>query len=152
MNQVFLKKKETYGDGPWLTEPDDFKFSYMGYTCAGERFSNIGIWLGYVFLPQNHPLAIAVKENLTIMNPALDFIQVHGGITDIRWEKHEEIMLRIGFDCGHVKDLIPLASVRMKKENPYLYNSITYRDMPFVMNQCMRIVDQIIQKYEFDEI
>jgi hypothetical protein len=116
------QRREQWGVGPWLDEPDRVDFEFAGLPCLLHR--NIrtdgryspAAWCGYVAVPPGHPL-----HGLGYGSPEVDHAMrvrgVHGGLTyseacaghichvpkpgepdDVWW---------FGFDCNHSGDLAP---------------------------------------------
>lgn len=136
-------KKEKWGDGPWIKEPDLILFFYKDVICRLER-SSLGSWCGYVLLPENHPWGKEDYENINA--------EVHGGIT---YRELEESGWWIGFDCAHAMDITPAiqelyeeSKNNILKKFPSLQSSPvfnqTYKDVEFVKKECESLVDQMI--------
>lgn len=109
-------------------------FKYRNYDCELKRNVS-GCWLGYVIL--KHP----------IPDEHIDNIEVHGGITYNDGSK-------IGFDCAHYDDIIPLLSTGVGTFLSFcniidtLVHDIstdqpTYKDRNFVIDQLKSVVDQL---------
>jgi hypothetical protein len=148
------QKLKWLGYGEWVEEVDRLKFEYLGYDCmihrvfqrepyAKQEYYFGGHLCGYVKLPEYHPYYSLECWDMDI--------ECHGGLT--YGEKHPEYW--IGFDCGHSFDVVP--SVEFTK---YLDKDIqdlkrkfnlghsklferTYRNMEYVKEQCIQIVDQL---------
>jgi hypothetical protein len=46
--------KSTWGDGPWMTEPDRVEWRHAGLPCLALR-NQMGVWCGYAAVPPGHP-------------------------------------------------------------------------------------------------
>ena len=140
------EKREMWGDGPWVNEPDYEKFSYKDYEGFILRNPSMGFLRGYLIL----------QKNLT--EEEQDNIDIHGGIT--YYEKKEEGTYIIGFDCGHYLDYMPAReyierrlceylpqSKEVAEKSLELYKEIknpdSYRDIEYVKSQLRSLVDQI---------
>lgn len=128
------QKLRSWGDGPWVNEPDLLEFEIDGIKCrinrvvhvpdgdveayldALEEFRNVcpvfaetgpfgGHLCGYVRLPLDSPLSdVDGYENLAL--------SVHGGLT---WEEiDEEGYHWVGFDCAHSHDIMPSMQAMQK--------------------------------------
>lgn len=144
--------KTLWGDGPWQNEPDELRFEYKGYTCELRRNIFVtGAWCGYVFMKST------CKASTDDKYKASQLIKVHGEITyaylGIDDSTGEEICI-LGFDLGHLNDLMPLKQTNTGMIN--LLNSLTeakgtyafkkiYRTMKYAKKQCESMVDQIIE-------
>ena len=130
--------KKTWGDGPWLTEPDKVQWidEATGYDCLAVRVGTVtGAWCGYVGVPENHPwhgLSYSNwdEEGGRELSPE-DLIEVHGGITysDMCAEGMDEAKgvchvpekgaaknpWWFGFDCAHAFDLCPQMKATMEE-------------------------------------
>jgi len=112
--------KKTWGDGPWLTEPDKIQWldPETGLPCLIVRNPHLGILCGYVGVSSTHPL------HGVDYGPASDAIEKnpHGGLTfadkchpDAEEtgichkveEGEDDNVWWLGFDCGHGFDLAP---------------------------------------------
>jgi hypothetical protein len=151
-------KLKFLGDGEWVDEEDVNKCEYRGYRIvvarkyAREPYSKEEHWsggylCGYVVIPMTHPL----------FGKSASDIDCWGGIT---FDEHEGTTHVIGFDCAHLGDYLPSIE-RMRKNNPDLFteryplpkefsylsfNNPTYKNMKFCLNECVGIVDQLIEK------
>ena len=172
VKQLYTKefKKKWFGEGEWVDEPDCVKFDYNGYKClvyrlvkkepyAVEEHYFGGHLCGYVLL----------KEDNKLDKQAMYDIDCHGGITfceeggSFEDENGKEIHMRcgylIGFDCGHSGDYVPSMEKFMKVHREIgqispipielskcaIFNPV-YRNFQFCVNECKRIVDQLISK------
>lgn len=146
-------KKKYFLYGPWVEEPDEVQFKHAGMECLVARVCVSecndswfgGHLCGYVFIHGDHPL----YECKDYPN-----LNIHGGITfcDMINEK-----FAIGFDCGHLFDIIPsfkkiYDEINKKIEKDFLgigkrgfkdFSKRTYRDINFVINQCKFLAKQL---------
>lgn len=151
-------KLKYFGYGEWVEEPDEVNFEFKEFTChvirvvkrepfAKEEAYFGGHLCGYVLIPVDHPYHHKIYNDMQI--------ECHYGLTysevsDGHW---------IGFDCGHLGDLIPSMkklreSFTMKqfhqqfpipeewKDSPLF--STTYKNMDYCIEECKSIVDQLI--------
>ena len=163
---------------PWENEPDKKKFTYKGYKCEIIR-NAISILCGYVNIPVDNEkgkslLKIKKKLNQYVFNNIhIDYIgeldkyfTIHGGVTYFEEKiSNGKEYVSIGFDCGHVNDLIPNLGgtpeifksmgvpkrlIDQFKEKYSQKQNETYKDIPFVEKELKGLVDQII-KYDGKE-
>lgn len=114
------------------------KFSFFGYDCFAKR-GPLGVWCGYVRLPETH--ALYKKEFLNFD------IECHGGLSFSEYglpDIHEEPGWFIGFDCAHGGDLVPTMYFR------YGFDGGTYKTKEYVIAELKSIVMQL-RKYEMEE-
>ena len=107
------------------------------------RKSVAGIWCGYVELPKDHPILIDKQYK---------DLDVHGGIT---WDKdklpwqmdHSADFFYVGFDCGHLGDIIPSESKLFSMLNLMMEKNhgieATYKDFEFAKNELEGLIDDI---------
>ena len=109
MQQTEPIDKSTWGDGPWMTEPDRVDFQHAGYACLLLRSNRGGFFCGYVGLDRAHPYygrpyndcAVEVHGGLTYSEKcsgAICHVPAPGMPDDVWW---------LGFDLGHAGDLCP---------------------------------------------
>ncbi len=131
------KKKEYFGEGEWVEEPDELKFNHMGIDCSLRRIIAFelsghafgGHLCGYCKVPKNHPWVGASFD--------LD-VDVHGGITFGRTDENEDYWL--GFDCAHSGDLVPSLNRLFDRS---FSKGDTYKTVPFCIEECKKLADQI---------
>ena len=149
----YLNDKSNWPDGPWKDEPDELRWvdEETGYECYIRRNNMVGgILLGYVVLPEGHPL---YDVDTLDANEILD---VHGGITcHGKFPWLEDDKMYIGFDYGHVWDrtlfeFLHLLNQFYTKNNmpeipdvPWLSNEDQYRDINFVKSECINLAKQV---------
>ena len=152
---TYDRKLKWFGYGEWVEEADQLKFEYLGYQCmilrvcerepyAKEEHYFGGHLCGYVRIPEYHPYYCKECWDMDI--------ECHGGLT--YGEKHPDFW--IGFDCGHSFDVIPSIEftktldkdiLELKKIFNLSHSPIfqrTYRNMEYVKEQCIKIVEQLI--------
>lgn len=137
--------KENWGDGEWVSELDQYRFLYKGYDCIIVR-NELGCLCGYVRIPKNSPfMETSLREGL----------QVHGNISHAETDEFDDFW--IGFDCAQYDDLVPAHEYITKTygDDPYdikkkfgdpLRINKTYKNVNFVENELMNLVDQIFKK------
>lgn len=151
------EKLKWWGYGEWVEEADRIEFTYKSYKCRisrvclpedfDENFYSGGYLCGYVEIPKDHRL-FGNKEGI--------FLDIYGhlGITfNEVGKKHV-----IGFDCAHYCDFIPSSTLKKMQSNQLDDNVEllikiflkfpTYKNVNFVTEECMKIVDQLIEKQE----
>ena len=153
-------KLKWWGYGEWVEEPDLVEFTYLGLECRIQRTAVVepyskefhtfgGHLCGYVRIPSYHSYLHKLYEDMDIIcHGGLTFGEVSNG----HW---------IGFDCGHSGDIIP-STEYLKKTNPNFttlhklfplpegFENIpwfnpTYRNVEYCTEQCMDIVNQLIE-------
>ena len=124
MDNYFLNLLETFPK-EHLLEKESY---YNGFKYV---VMNLGNYLcGYVAIPEGHPLA-GVNYN------DIDDIHCHGGLTyseDFLTDySNDEGYWWIGFDCNHGGDTMNKCNVQ------------------YVSNECKNIINQINNKYSFED-
>lgn len=160
--QLKDNKKELWGDGAWVSEPDLVIYYIDEYPCVIMR-NDMGSLCGYVGVDPENPI---VKDK---HYDEFD-IEVHGGVTfghtasmtnfeSGQLDAHgddEKIYTFIGFDCAHYRDLTPALNLtrkmfssemsdKYKKLMPhtFLANDDSYRTIAYVENEILSMVNQI---------
>jgi hypothetical protein len=165
-------KREWWGEGEWVNEPDEEHFDHLGVKCRivrvmkqemnGSMFG--GHFCGYIMVPEGHPW---IKKD----SPFSIDADVHWGITYGEYDEHGKYW--IGFDCAHLDDYIPSMEAMKKPggfldkhtvemeelrkklvpDSPlaYMFNPI-YRNIEFVREQCRDLVQQMIDWKEIVEV
>lgn len=159
----------------WETEPNFRKFLHKGVRCVVVRHPTLMSLCGYVRVPRGplwDVLRRAVRirpeadksffKNKRASRRAdassrganhflLREVQVHGGLTFAGFNPYfrgGRAMrgLWVGFDCAHAGDLIPqLLLLPFLEKVQHLYQRDTYRDMPFVEDNCRSLADQLAE-------
>jgi hypothetical protein len=150
------EKIEAWGEGEWVNEPDLVEFEYLGYKCRIHRVFLIegiipklcfGHLCGYVRISKDH--SYAEKDFMEID------LDCHGGLTYARLE--DDGFFWIGFDCAHSNDIVPSTNLmykEMEKKAIEFHSHIKasdrrlytlYRNTDFVINECKKIVNQLIE-------
>ena len=139
--------KTTWGEGPWLTEPDKVQWqdAKTGLPCLIVRNPH-GVWCGYVGVSKGHvafekgydSVAVEVHGGLTFANKCH-----HDGLEDRRIchivEKGEDDNVWwLGFDCGHWQDYMPAGTYRYGRERHE-----EYRDMKYVTSEVENLAKQL---------
>lgn len=143
---AFLKeRRQSWGPGPWVDEPDRLDWVHRGYACLALRGSS-GVWCGYVGVPPGHLIhgfghadmwgVLVAHGGLTWSSPGDDEL---GGDPRTWW---------YGFDCGHGSDIVPrLESWRRSLGPPRLQvvDAFTplYRDLTYVRVEIESLAEQI---------
>lgn len=131
------------------------EFTYKNFRCVVVFNCLGGHRCGYVEIPFNHPIADKDYDELTDIN-------VHGGITFVKWE-HATYPLEskygwIGFDCAHGDDKPDFESwikycpekleiIRKLKSIIIRDRNSTIKSTEFCEKECKKIVDQL-EKYK----
>ena len=126
---------------------EELRFDYKGYPCA-VLFMNMGHRCGYVGIP-NKTYSIDFEE----------VINCHGGITygpsdHLRLQEDVD-KLWIGFDCAHLNDQFDYEKIveyfgqetldRIWGKSRRYYEWASIKTLEYCKNECMRIVDQLIE-------
>ncbi len=131
----------SFGEGPWLYEPDHVKWSARGIDRVLVR-GPMGTWAGVLILPETHPLYAAEFR--------VDASMVHGGLTLDRkaWERPPQgdhyVGRILGWDCCHAGDLQPAwaAYFRLAGLGSVLQSGV-YRDVWFAAAETMRLANAL---------
>lgn len=138
--------KTTWGDGPWMTEPDKMQFPdpTTGLPCLIVR-SPLGALCGYVGVPEGHPCYGKDWDDLDV--------NVHGGLTysdacqpgdHVPGEKESDNMWWLGFDCAHAWDFAPGVDAELRAAGIRTNDrDTTYRDVAYVKEQIARLAAQL---------
>lgn len=117
----------------WEYEQDYFEGKYSGYEYIIKRTCHLGILCGYV--------RVKSRKLQKYDYDSYD-LDAHGGITfggDIDSKKG----YWLGFDCGHLGDLVPCLDLRYPEFN--LVEEGIYRDLRYVRRECKQLIKQIKQ-------
>ena len=124
--EYHTEDKSTWGEGPWMNEPDKMQFtdSATGLPCLIVR-NHGGALCGYVGVPEGHP---AYRKHYD--HDVLQSINVHGGLTFsdhcAKGESEERHVCHVpapgesdnvwwlGFDCAHLGDVSPAMDARLR--------------------------------------
>jgi hypothetical protein len=145
--------KSTWGDGPWMNEPDKVQFvdETTGMACLIVRNQYCGFWCGYVGIDASHPYHQTDYRNID------SDINAHGGLTFSNFCRDEDAQEQsichipqpgepanlwwLGFDCGHAGDFNPAYDSKMKRIMHF--GNFTYRDMDYVIKECIDLARQL---------
>lgn len=152
------RKKEIWGDGPWVDEPDYLEFNHKGINCVVRRIYTAGFggYLGaYIQISKEQPLH--VKKDAFIKYELSSHKKLF-----ITYQNGEDW---IGFHCGHSYDIIPSIRFVLEKsdinEDPRIQenreiskkfkqlfpdNPIinpTYKTWDFVVEETKKLAEQI---------
>lgn len=137
--------KSTWGDGPWITEPDKKQWAdeATGYPCLIVR-GPVGALCGYVGVSEGHPWFM---HDAFTLNPPPD---VHGGLTYAGFcqpgpEEHaichipapgeSDRVWWVGFDTAHMGDVCP-AHLKYGIHTPDMFGRDIYKTFAYVTDQC----------------
>lgn len=139
------EKRNRFGEGEWLSEPDFIKFEYLSLKCVIKRHELLGHLCGYCEVPCFHQWFGRKMEDLDC--------NVHGGVTYYGNLGHIGIDggVYIGFDCMHSFDICPRILDLATKEAVDLFKRYTiprpffptYKNISFCIVECMGLADQI---------
>lgn len=81
------------------------EWNHAGFKCTVIKHPEMGHYCGYVWLPEDHPLANGGERDIN------NLASVHGGVTYNAWEDvGKEKFYVVGFDCAHAGDYVPSVS------------------------------------------
>lgn len=135
--------KESWGDGPWQTEPDFELFEYRDHKCMVRRGS-FGALNGYVEVKPDHAFYKQDYDDIDV--------DVHMGITYAGNILDCLDIFFIGFDCAHCYDYAPVLAVTHKNIcipnsrecSLPMHKEENYKTIDFVIAECKSVVDQLI--------
>jgi hypothetical protein len=135
------QKRQWFGDGEWVTEPDFAEFEHSGYQCkivrmiilenSSEAFG--GHLCGYVIIPPGHPWYGKRMDEIDC--------ECHGGLTFAG--EHPDVAEKnylVGFDCAHAFDIVP--SMKSYQELKLSLFNLTYKNFDYCVEQCKKIAEQ----------
>lgn len=148
------EKLQWWGYGEWVEEPDFLEFYHNDIKCIVRRVAikepytkEVHIFgghlCGYVRIPADHPYHHKIYEDVNI---DCHFGLTFGEVSNGHW---------IGFDCGHMGDIIP-SMKKLRKKYPdlfpipeelkysWLFNP-TYKNIDYCIEQCKSMADQLIE-------
>ncbi len=123
---------------PWEYEPDLYEWKYKDMDCIARRNVSTGTWCGYVDIPSEKWAVLLKALPNKRIDEVDDLLFVHGGITFGDYVLNKDVM-RLGFDCAHAGDVLP------KETFAALNEGGVYRTLDFVIFECERMADQIIE-------
>lgn len=156
--------KKTWGEGPWLTEPDKVQWldEVTGLPCLIRRaHPELGFLCGYVGVPNTHP---AYGKHYGQVNAS-----VHGGLTfasrcnpdgdeetsicHVVEPGEDDDVWWLGFDCGHAWDVAPgtrhiLASIGRA---PSTSDDDVYRTFDYVKAEVLSLARQLKDGVSIEE-
>lgn len=158
----FDPPKSSWGDGPWLHEPDRVDFQHAGLPCLLLR-NHHGVWCGYAAVPPGHPLHglpygdvdVDVHGDLTYSDACqgpVCHVPAPGEPADVWW---------FGFDTAHAFDYVPGMEARMRERNDptlsalkaqiaalptYSYMRDVYRDLAYVRAETESLAEQLARQ------
>ena len=148
--------------GEWDNEPDKIQYvdEATGLICLAKRNDHLGMWCGYVGVPEGHPAHGVYYNEL--------HIEVHGGLSysdhcqDVENEDQGHAICHIpgpdepkhlwwiGYDCGHAFDRKPGMEARMSEARnamprlpSFLRREETYRNLEYVKEQNAALASQL---------
>lgn len=141
------EKMQAATPGPWSDEPNRVEFRRAGIPCIIHR-GPIGVWCGYVGLPPGHPFH---GQPYDVANGV--GVEVHGGLTyankcdghicHVAQPGESDDVWWLGFDCGHLDDLIPYMIGYCLKGAPSLGG--VYRDQAYVTAETKRLAEHLAE-------
>lgn len=123
-------------------------FMHQKIMCSVVRVPMMNHLCGYVYITKDHPWFNKSYEEID------DLLEegIHGGLT---YGKLEGDQKKIGFDCGHFDDLIPITLPdSFPDEIKHQMDDIlsrwgnvlsSYKNIYFVMEECKKLAEQVIK-------
>jgi hypothetical protein len=126
---VSPSEKQSWGDGPWLAEPDKVQYpdAKTGYPVIITRHESFGNLCGYVGVQEGHPLFGKSYDEVWGMGI---YLPGHGdvnfadrcqigvneatGICHVPAPGESDVVWWYGFDCAHGGDLCPKMEARYR--------------------------------------
>lgn len=135
-------KRELWGEGPWVDEPDRYEFRHKGLPCLVTRHPVMGHLCGYVAVPPGHPWHGKSNPPVYCHGGATYADSCLGRVCHVPEPGEPEDVWWFGFDCGHGFDLCPLMA-----NNPIgkLLGSSgnAYRDFVYVKMTVRALAEQL---------
>jgi hypothetical protein len=149
--------KTSWGDGPWMMEPDKKQFvdEKTGYPCLIVR-NPWGALCGYVGVPAGHRAYGLHYDSVNMPNG--DYIDVHGGLTYADFCTHtpeekgichkvepgeNDKVWWLGFDAGHAYDLCPGMEHMTKAYREHVKVNDVYRDFAYMESEVAKLASQL---------
>lgn len=140
--------KSSWGDGPWVSEPDQKKWTdeATGLPCIAFRNQYSGHWCGYVGIDPTHPWHGEHYDAISV--------EVHGGLTYSEKCRgtichtpkpgESDNIWWFGFDCAHfgVGDVSPMTEAFRKTVLKYEI-AATYKTLSYVEEECASLAMQL---------
>lgn len=151
--QDWISPRDSWGEGPWTTEPDEDAFEHLGFRCVVLR-GRFGSFSGFVAVPPGHPwhgkehddVEAPVHRGLSFHVAAWEssINEVHFGDTENRdhwW---------IGFDASRMGDFSPALFVFDRKlidpiigeADPLSPTPASYRTFGFMREQTIALAEE----------
>lgn len=148
----YAAEKATWGDGPWIQEPDKVQWvdEQTGLDCLAVRNESMGFWCGYVGVPELHPsfgksyddVEVEVHGGLTFADVCMEGSNAERGVCHVAEPGRPEHVWWLGFDTGHAWDLAPAYEMRYPSLR-LLRESRAYRDLNYVKTECRDLARQL---------
>jgi hypothetical protein len=156
------QKREWFGEGPWVKEPDSATFEHLGIKCLVYRVVKQdgpdhffgGHFCGYCLLPDGHPWTGKEINDIDAV--------VHGGVTFNHSEEMGPLKgALVGFDCAHSGDLVPSMHSFKRTgsiEDIELFEWLlghgrdTYESLGYVVDQCKILAKQVKEAIVSEQI
>lgn len=139
------RKREKFGEGPWVHEPNRHEWRHEGFPCLIVR-NPMGALCGYVGVSKGHPWFEKSYNDVDA--------EAHGGLTygafcaghvcHVPAPGEEDHVYWLGFDASHAYDLSPgLRAIRDGFGWTRAYETgETYRDLAYMMQQTEHLARQ----------
>jgi len=141
--------KESWGPGPWQSEPDRKEWRHKGLPCLIVR-NHLGALCGYVAVSPGHPwhrkhyddIDADVHGGLTFSAPCREgspicHVPQPGESDDVWW---------VGFDCNHGEDLAP--GIRANLPPELHWTGDVYRNINYVQLEVEDLARQALEAVE----
>ena len=151
--------KSTWGDGPWMAEPDKIQFAdeATGLPCLIKRSHLSGSLCGYVGVAEGHPwfgqgygdVDADVHGGLTFADFCQEGDEAHT-ICHIPGPGEPDRVWWLGFDAGHAFDISPAMEARELAQGYPPIRSMgadwgmgeTYKTVAYVKAECASLAEQ----------
>lgn len=145
--------KSTWGEGPWLGEPDKIQWQdeATGLVCLMVRQPTHGAWCGYVGVPPGHrhyekpyhDVEVAIHGGLTFDGFCQEDAAEGEGICHTPEPGQPDRVWWLGFDCAHGWDLRPGSEIDALLFIETTDPGAEYRDVAYVREQVTRLAAQL---------
>lgn len=150
MKQLVSVPREGWDSGPWDLEPDRLEWREGNIPALIVR-GPLGALCGYVGISPGHPWYLKDYRDLDV--------DVHGGLTygklcqegepicHVPQEGEPAEVYWIGFDCGHIEDIIPGMDASIKKLGlpPLRMGGESYKTIDYIKEQVKHLAEQALR-------
>lgn len=148
-NVIFIEfyDKKHFPPGKWLSEPDLCSWEHYELSCLAIRDMSMGIWKGFVGIPENHPFYLKTMDDLLKSPDLLEiFFSIHGGLAgvgrlSVKYKDFAKNLWWIGIETSHGSDLMPLLKMELNGDPDMakLLSGQTYKDLRFIRRETNKL-------------